>query len=61
MTKSKLVMHTKISGEIFLSIFNNNKKMGEVPLGTAPKPAREKAKEFLQAVKACDDIIDEIT
>lgn len=59
--KPKLVMHTKISGEIFLSIFNKNQKMGEVPLGTAPTAARAKAKEFLDAVKACDDIIDEIS
>ena len=59
--KPKLVMHTKVSGEIFLSIFNNNQKMGEVPLGTVPHTARKKADEFIQAVKACDDIIDEIT
>lgn len=58
---AKLVMHTKISGEIALSVFNKNQKLGEVPLGTAPKQAREKAKEFLESVKACDDIIDEIT
>jgi len=61
MSKPKLIMHTKVSGEIFLSIFNSNKKMGEVPLGTIPKDARAKAKEFLEAVKACDDILDEIT
>lgn len=59
--KPKLVTHTKISGEIFLSIFNKNQKIGEIPLGTAPKAAREKAKEFLDAVKACDDISDEIS
>lgn len=59
--KPKLVMHTKVSGEIFLSIFNNNQKMGEVPLGSIQNAARKKAKEFVEAVKACDDIIDEIT
>lgn len=59
--KPKLVMHTKLSGEIFLSIFNKNQKIGEVPLGTAENTARAKAKEFLESVKACDDIIDEIS
>lgn len=59
--KSKLVMHTKISGEIFLSIFANNMKMGEVPLGTDPKAARKKAAEFVEAVRGADDIVDEIT
>ena len=59
--KPKLVMHTKVSGEIFLSIFNDNQKMGEVPLGSIPNAARKKAKEFVEAVRACDDIIDEIT
>lgn len=59
--KSKLVMHTKMTGEIFLSIFSNNKKIGEIALGTAPKEARAKAQEFKEAVSQSEDIIDQIT
>lgn len=59
--QSKLVMHTKISGEIFLSIFAKNVKQGEIPLGTDAKAARKKAAEFVEAVRGSDDIIDEIT
>jgi len=59
--KPKLVMHTKISGEIFLSIFNKNVKMGEIGLGTDAKAARKKAAEFVEAVRGADDIVDEIS
>lgn len=59
--KSKLVMHTKISGEICLSIFRDNAKLGEIPLGTAANAARKKAAEFVEAVRGTDDIVDEIT
>lgn len=58
---SKLVMHTKINGEIVLSISAKNTKLAEVSLGTSPKLARAKAKEFLDAVRGSDDIIDQIT
>lgn len=58
---AKLVMHTKITGEIALSIFNNNQKLGEIPLGTTPKAAREKAAEFTQAVRESTTILDEIS
>lgn len=58
---SKLIAHTKITGEIVLSIFNNNQKMGEIPLGTSKEHAPAKAREFLDAVKGADDIIDQIT
>lgn len=58
---SKMVLHTKITGEIFLSIFKDNKKMGEIPLGTDPKAARQKASDIKAAVRETDDFTDQIT
>jgi len=57
--KAKLVMHTKMSGEIALSIIDKNVKLAEVALGTSPKLAREKAKQIVDAVRGVDDITDE--
>ncbi|MDX9690548.1 MAG: hypothetical protein RBT70_08850 [Alphaproteobacteria bacterium] len=58
---SKIVLHTKITGEIFLSIFKNNVKLGEIPLGTDPKAARQKARDIKDAVGNADDFTDQIT
>ncbi|MCD8571351.1 MAG: hypothetical protein LRY76_07515 [Alphaproteobacteria bacterium] len=59
--KPKLVMHTELSGEISLSIFNKNAKLGKISLGTDPKTARKKAAEFVETVRGADGIVDQIT
>lgn len=59
--KPKLIMHTKLTGEVVLTISTHNSKLGEIPLGTDPKAARQKAQTFVEAVRGADDIIDQIT
>lgn len=60
--KTKLTLHTKMTGEIFLDIVIDNVKFAEISMGSSPKDARTRAKKFKDAMKEHnDDIIDQIT
>lgn len=62
MAATRLVLHTKLTGEIFLSIFMNKvEKFAEIPMGTDAKKAREKARAFIDAMRDADDFTDQIT
>lgn len=62
MKKPRIVLHTKFTGEIFLSIFlNNTDKLAEIPMGTDQAQARKKAQNFLDAMRDADGFIDQTT
>lgn len=58
--KTRIVLHTKLTGEIFLSIFiNNTEKMAEIPMGTDQAQARKKAQNFLDAMREANGFTDQ--
>lgn len=58
--KTRIVLHTKLTGEIFLSIFQNNTdKLAEIPMGTDQAQARKKAHNFLDAVRDSNGFTDQ--
>jgi hypothetical protein len=56
----KLVLHQKHTGEIFLSIFVNKERLGELPMGLSPALARKRAKIFVDGMKGDNEIVDEL-
>jgi len=62
MKSTRLILHTKLTGEIVLSIFlNRTVKFAEIPMGADPKKARTQTQAFIAAMSEPNDFIDEIT
>lgn len=56
----KLVMSLSVAGDYVLNIFADNKtKLAALPMGTAEKPAFEKARKMQEVFANCHDIDDQ--
>ena len=56
---TRMVLHTKLTGEIVLSVFHERKLLAALPMGTIESEAREKAKSFIETIKTVETFYDE--